>query len=142
MLSCVVEEHAHGPEEVQKNGSPPGEAVAVRRRSSEVDKPLIKASHVSFYSSEIKKLEQMAQRDGKARTQVIREAVKRFLNRRTFERNTFNFDAHSPKGIKRIYPSFSKSDWDILNEVSKKTNRFRTELVGEAVVDYLKNQKS
>lgn len=28
MLSCVVEEHAHRPEEVQKNGSPPGEAVA------------------------------------------------------------------------------------------------------------------
>jgi len=113
--------------------------VKIRRRSPELDKPLIKASHVSFYPSEIKKLEQMAQRDGKATAQVIREAVKRFLNRPTFGRNIFNFDASSAKGTKRIYPSFSKSDWDMLNKVSKKTNRFRTELVREAVVDYLKD---
>jgi len=113
--------------------------VKIRRRSPEVDKPLIKASHVSFYPSQIKKLEEMARKEGKATAQLIREVVKRFLNRRTFERNTFNFDAHSARGIKRIYPSFSKSDWDMLNKVSKKTNRFRTELVREAVVDYLKD---
>jgi len=112
--------------------------VKIRRRSSEVDKPLIKASHVSFYPSQIKKLEEMAKREGKARAQVIREAVKRFLDRSTFERNTFNFDAHSAKGTKRIYPSFSKSDWDMLNRVSKKTNRFRTELIREAVDEYLR----
>jgi len=94
---------------------------------------------VSFYPSQIKKLEQMAQRDGKATAEVIREAVKRFLNRTIYERSTFNFDAPSAKGTKRIYPSFSKSDWDMLNRVSKKTNRHRTELVREAVVDYLKD---
>jgi len=113
--------------------------VKIRRRSPGVDESLIKASHVSFYPSQIKKLEEVAQREGKARAQVIREAVKRFLNRAIYERNTFNFDAHSAKGTKRIYPSFSKSDWDMLNKVSKKTNRFRTELVREAVVDYLKD---
>ena len=80
----------------------------------------------------------MAQREGKATSQVIREAVKRLLNRRTFERNAFNFDASSAKGTKRIYPRFSKSDWDMLNRISKKTNRFRTELVRKAVDEYLK----
>jgi len=103
-----------------------------------VDKPLIKASHVSFYPSQIKKLEEMAQKEGKATAQVIREAVKRFLNRAFYERNTFNFDALSAKGTKRIYPRFSKSDWDMLNRVSKKTNRRRTELVREAVDEYLR----
>jgi len=38
----------------------------------------------------------------------------------------------------RIYPRFSKSDWNMLNEVSKKTNRHRTELVREAVDEYLR----
>lgn len=113
--------------------------MKIRRRSSELETPLIKASHVSLYPSQIKNLEKIAQREGKATAQIIRDAVRIFLNRRTSERNTFNFDAHSAKGTKRIYPSFSKSEWDMLNKVSKKTNRFRTELVREAVVDYLKD---
>ncbi len=113
-----------------------GTTVKIRRRDPNVDKPLVKTSHVSFYPSQIKKLEQIAQREGKATAQLIREAVTRFLNKRTFERRTFNFDASSAKGTKRIYPCFSKSDWDMLNSVSKKTNRFRTDLVREAVDEY------
>ena len=115
-----------------------GVAVKIRRRSQEVDKPLIKASYVSFYPSQMKNLEEMARKQGKATAQVIREAVKRFLNKRTFKRNTFNFDASSVRGTKRVYPRFSKSDWDMLNRVSKETNRFRTELVREAVDEYLR----
>jgi len=38
----------------------------------------------------------------------------------------------------RIYPRFSKSEWDMLNRVSQKTNRLRTELVREAVDEYLR----
>ena len=99
---------------------------------------LIEASHISFYPSQMKNLEEMAEREGKATGQVIREAVKRFLNKQTFERNTFNSEASSARGTKRIYPRFSKSDWDMLNRVSKKTNRYRTELVREAVDEYLR----
>jgi len=80
----------------------------------------------------------MARKEGKASAQVIREAVKKFLNRAVYERNTFNFDASSAKGTKRIYPRFSKSDWDMLNRASKKTNKYRTELVREAVDEYLR----
>ena len=115
-----------------------GTTVRIRRRSPSVDKPLIKASHVNLYPSQIKKLEKVAQREGRAKAQVIREAVRIFLNRPVFETNTFNFDAGSAKGTKRIYPCFSKSDWDVLNEISIKTNRFRTELVREAVEEYLR----
>jgi len=115
-----------------------GTTVKIRRRSPSVDKPLIKASHVSLYPSQIKKLEKIEQRQGKARAQIVREAVRRFLNGRTFERNTFNFDAFSARGTKRVYPCFSKSDWDMLNRASKKTNKYRTELVREAVDEYLR----
>lgn len=73
------------------------------------------------------------------RAQVIRETVKRFLNEQTFERRTFNFDASPAKGIRRIYPRFSKLDGDMLNKVSKKTNKYRTELVREALDDYLRD---
>ncbi len=58
-----------------------GTIVKIRRRSPKVGKSLIKASHVSFYPSQIKKLEKIAQKEGKTTAQVIREAVKRFLNR-------------------------------------------------------------
>jgi len=37
-----------------------------------------------------------------------------------------------------IYPRFLKSDWDMLNRVSKKTNKHWTELVREAVDEYLR----
>ena len=114
-------------------------AVEIRRQSPRGDKPLVKASHVHFYPSQIKKLEEMARGEGKATAQVIREAVRRFLNRQTFERNTFNFDASSAKSTKRVYPLISKSDWDMLNRISKKTNRFRTDLVREAVHEYLRD---
>jgi len=63
-----------------------GTIVKIRQRSPEAGKLLIKASYVSFFPSRIKKLENIAQREGKATAQVIREAVKRFLNKRTFER--------------------------------------------------------
>jgi predicted DNA-binding protein len=115
-----------------------GTKVKIRRRSLEINKPLIKASHVSFYPSQMKKLEEVAQREGRAKAEVIREVVRRFLTRPTFERNTFNFDAGSAKGTERIYPCFSKSDWKILDRVSKKPNRHRIELVREAVDWYLR----
>jgi len=60
------------------------------------------------------------------------------LNRQALQTNTFNFDACFARGTKRIYPRFSKSDWNMLNEVSRKINRHQTELVREAVDEYLR----
>jgi len=37
-----------------------------------------------------------------------------------------------------IYPRFLKSDWDMLNRVSQKTDKLRTELVRETVDEYLR----
>ena len=41
---------------------------------------LIKVSRIGFYPSQIKNLEEMAEREGKATGRVIREAVRRFLS--------------------------------------------------------------
>jgi len=112
--------------------------VKIGRRSPNIGKPFVKTSRINLYSSQIKKLEKIAQREGKARVQVVREAVKRFLGKRTFERNTFNFNAPSAKGTKGIYPRFSKSDWDMLNKISKNTGRCKTELLRKAVKEYLR----
>jgi hypothetical protein len=44
-----------------------GTTVKIRPRSPGIDKPLIKASHVSLYLSQIKKLEKIAQREAKGK---------------------------------------------------------------------------
>lgn len=92
---------------------------------------------MSLYPSQIKKLKEMARREGKTASEVMREAVKGFLDRGLYERNTFNLDSSWARGTQRVYPRFSKVDWDRLNRISLKTNKFRAELVREAVDEYL-----
>ena len=84
----------------------------------------------------------MAHSEGKAVAELIREAIKIFLGKPAYERNAFNLSPFSTKGIKRVYPRFSKSDWDMLDRISKKTDRHRTELVREAVAEYLRELAS
>ena len=113
--------------------------MKIGRRNPNISKPFVKTSRINLYSFQIKKLEKIAQREGKARVQVVREAVQRFLNRQTFKRHTLHFNAPSVKGTKGIYPRFSKSDWDMLNKISKNTGRCKTELLRKAVKEYLKD---
>jgi len=80
----------------------------------------------------------MADSEGKAVAELIREAIKRFLGRSLYQRNPFSFSPSSTKGVKRVYPRFSKSDWDMLDRISKKADRHRTELVRQAVEGYLR----
>ena len=89
-------------------------AVRVTKRNRNRDQSLARASHISLYLSQMEKLEEVARSEGKAVAQVIREAVKRFFNKATYERDTFNFSPSLTKGAKRIYPLFSKSEWDML----------------------------
>jgi hypothetical protein len=54
-----------------------GTTVRIRGRSPEVDKSLIKTSHLSFYPAQIKNLEKVAQREGKAAAQVYKRGDKK-----------------------------------------------------------------
>jgi len=79
----------------------------------------------------------MARREGKTASEVMREAVRAFLDRGLYERNTCNLDKSWVRSTKRVYPRFSKSDWDTLNRISTTTRRSRAELVREAVDEYI-----
>jgi len=79
----------------------------------------------------------MARREGKTASEVMREAVRAFLDRGLYDRSTCNLDNSWVRGTKRIYPRFSKSDWDTLNRISTSTRRSGTEPVREAVDEYI-----
>jgi len=130
-----------------KNLTPPinisiATAVRITRRNYNKGQPFIRASYVSLYPSQIRKLKEMADSEGKAVAELIREAIRRFLGKSLYERNPFSFNPSSTKGVKRVYPRFSKPDWDILDRISKKTERHPTELVREAVAQYLQESAS
>jgi len=112
-------------------------AVRITRRNYKKGQPFIRASYVSLYPSQVRKLKEVADSEGKAVAELIREAVKKFVDKPAHERNAFSFSPCSTKGVKRIYPRIAKSDWDTLNRISRSANRARTELVREAVDEYL-----
>ena len=114
-------------------------AVRITRRHyvKGSSQPFIRASYVSLYPPQITKLKQVAQSEGKAVTELIREAIKRFLGKPAYERNAFTLSPFSTEGVKRVYPRIAKTDWDALNRISVKANRARTELVREAVDGYI-----
>ena len=79
----------------------------------------------------------MADSEGRAVTELIREAVKGFLGRPVHERNVFNLSSSSAEGVTRVYPRLRESDWDALTAISRETGKCRTDLVREAVNEYL-----
>jgi len=80
----------------------------------------------------------VADSEGTAVAELIREAIKKFLGKPAYERNAFSFSPSSTRGVERIYPRIAKSDWDRLNRISMSANKAKTELVREAVDEYLR----
>ena len=115
-----------------------GTAITIRKREANENCSFVRNPHVSLYPSQIRRLKDIARRDGKRLTQLVREAVGAFLNKRTYERSTFNFSPPRTKALRRIYPLLPKSVWDSVTEISKRSSRPRAELVRDAVDDYLR----
>ena len=72
-------------------------------------------------------------------SRIIREAVSKFLRKKDFPSNTAI--SYLPKGTRDKYKSvsvyFVKSDWNLLAEISKNTGECKSELIREAVDEYL-----
>jgi hypothetical protein len=72
-------------------------------------------------------------------SEIIREAVSGFAKKKGFPVSTTA--SYLPKGTKNGYKYvsayFPRSDWNLLQRVSKNTGRSKTELVREAVDEYL-----
>ncbi len=72
-------------------------------------------------------------------SEIIGEAVSGFAKKKGFPGSTTA--SYLPKGTKNGYKYvsayFARSDWNLLQRVSKNTGRSKTELVREAVDEYL-----
>jgi len=87
----------------------------------------------------VRRLKEIARRDGKRVTQLVREAVEAFLSRETYGRSTFGFSPPRAKALRRIYPLFPGLHWDALTAISQETGKCKTDLVREAVDEYLRD---
>ena len=72
-------------------------------------------------------------------SEIIREAVSKFVKKKDFPVNTTA--SYLPKRAKDKYKSvsayFPRLDWNLLAEISKNTGESKTELIRQAVDEYL-----
>ena len=93
--------------------------------------------NISLFQYE--KLKGLRERIGKPLSEIIREAVSKFVKKKDFPVSTTS--SHLPKGTRDEYKSvsayFLRFDWNLLEEISRNTERSKTELIRQAVDDYL-----
>jgi len=97
-------------------------------------RPWVKVSLCQY--QELKKLKKETNRP---LSEIIREAVSKFVRKKDFPVSATA--SYLPKGTKSKYKSvsayFPRSDWDLLEEISKNTGRCKTELIRQAVDESL-----
>ncbi len=89
--------------------------------------------------SQYEKLKEIKKKSGRSLSEIIREAVCKFVKKKDFHGSTTT--SYLPKGTRDKYKSvsayFPRSDWNLLEEISKHTGKSKTELVRQAVDEYL-----
>jgi len=96
---------------------------------------------VEISLSQYQELKRLREKRGRPLSEVIREAVCEFLRKKEFPAGTIV--SYLPKGTRDRYRSvsayFPRSDWSLLEEISKNTAKCKTELIREAVDEYLES---
>ncbi len=76
---------------------------------------------------------------GRPLSEIIRKAACRFVKKKDFPVSTTL--SYLPKGTRNKYKSvsayFSQADWSLLQQISKNTGKCKTELIRQAVDEYL-----
>ncbi len=97
-------------------------------------RPWVKVSLCQY-----EELKRLTEKKGKPLSEIIREAVSEFVQKKDFPANTTV--SSLARGTRNRYKSvsayFCTSDWNLLQRISKNTGRPKTELVREAVDEYL-----
>jgi len=97
---------------------------------------------VKLSLSQYEKLNKLRETDRKPLSKIIREAVCEFVKKLDFPVSTVA--SYLPKRTRDKYKSvsayFARSDWNLLERISKNTGRAKTELIREAVDDYLERR--
>jgi len=101
-------------------------------------RPWVKVSLCQY-----EKLRKLREETGRPVSEIIREAVSKFVRKKDFPYSVAI--SYLPKGTRDKYESvsayFVRSDWNLLEEISKNTGSSKTELVREAVDKYLGDYK-
>ena len=97
-------------------------------------RPWVKVSLGQY--QELRRLRENAR---KPLSEIIREAVCQFVKKKDFPVSTTA--SYLPKGTRDKYKSvsayFLRYDWSLLEEISKNTGECKTELIRQAVDEYL-----
>jgi len=100
-------------------------------------RPWVKVSLCQY-----QKLNRLKEETNRPLSEIIREAVCEFARKKDFPVSTTS--SHLPKGTRGKYKSisayFARSDWHILERISKNTGECKTELVRQAVDEFLGKQ--
>ncbi len=84
-------------------------------------------------------LKRLTENKGKPLSEIIREAVCEFLKKKDFPADTAvsSLLKRTRSKYKSVSAYFLRSDWSVLEEISKNTGRCKTELIREAVDEYM-----
>ncbi|TET67991.1 MAG: ribbon-helix-helix domain-containing protein [Candidatus Aminicenantes bacterium] len=96
-------------------------------------------SWVKVSLSQYQKLNGLKEETNRPLSEIIREALSKFVGKKDFPVSTTA--PYLPKRTRDKYKSvsayFARSDWGLLEKISKNTGKCKTELVRQAVDEYL-----
>jgi len=108
--------------------------VSPQNDNEKMVRPWVKVSLCQY-----EKLRKLRKETGRPLSEIIREAVCKFVKKRDFPVNTVA--SYLPKGTRGKYKTlsayFARSDWSLLEGISKNTGKCKTELIRQAVDEYL-----
>ncbi len=86
-------------------------------------------------------LKRLREKKGKPLSGIIREAVSEFLKKKDFPTDTTvsSLAKRTRNRYKSVSAYFPRSDWNLLEEISKETGRCKTHLIRKAVDEYLES---
>ena len=97
-------------------------------------RPWVKVSLCQY-----QKLNRLKEETNRPLSEIIRKAVCDFVRKKDFPVNTIA--SYLPKGTRNGYKSvsayFARSDWNLLEKISRNTGRCKTELIRQATDEYL-----
>ena len=90
---------------------------------------------------QLEKLRRIKENTGKSLSEIIREAVCEFLKKKDFPADTAvsSLARGTRNGYKSVSAYFPRSDWSLLEEISRNTGKCKTELVRRALDEYLES---
>ena len=108
-------------------------------RSPQNNKEKMVRPWVKISLCQYEKLDRLKEKTGMPLSEIIRRAVHEFVRKRGFPCSVAI--SHLPRGTRDKYKSvsayFPRSDWNLLEQISKNTGECKTELIRQAVDEYL-----